>query len=203
MMADLVAEMAQQRAVRLVHAGAPIFALGIVGFAQGNGDDAVVVAGHHPLAGLGIVGEEAEGKAMLAVLVTCVQRQVQPDQGIEQALLGALNGLPAAQIGRIGQVWDGFVVPTGGAIDVATRLGRDQPVAGAMRGVGTKHEGVVVNGRRTPEPAILDQRDECGPARQIPQLMAAALADRVLKIDRVATMGAGKQFHRSPSTSQP
>ena len=203
MMADLVAEMAQQRAVGFVHAGAPIFALGIVGFAQGNGDDAIVVAGHHPLAGLGIVGEEAEGEAMLAVLVTGMERQVQPDQGIEQALLGALNGLPAAQIGRIGQVWDGFVVPTGGAIDVAARLGRDKPVAGAVRSIGAEHEGVVGNGRRTPQPTILDQGHQGGAVRQIAQLMPTTLADRVLKIDRVATMGAGKQFHRSPSTSQP
>ena len=65
-MADLVAEMAEQRAVRLVQLVAAALALGVVGLGEVQRDDAVVVAGQHRLArrqaGLGL---ELELEAVL------------------------------------------------------------------------------------------------------------------------------------------
>ena len=66
--ADLVAEMAEQRAVGLAHLGAPLFALGVVGLGDIERDQALVVAGQDAFAtrpAADRIGEEVESKANL------------------------------------------------------------------------------------------------------------------------------------------
>ena len=54
------------------------------------------VAGQDRAGGDRHIGEEAEGEAVRRVFVARLERQAQAQQGIEQALLGALDDLPAA-----------------------------------------------------------------------------------------------------------
>ena len=60
-MRDLVAEMAEQRAVGLAHLVPAPLALGVVGLGEVDGDEPVVVAGQHRR---GAVGEKIEGEAV-------------------------------------------------------------------------------------------------------------------------------------------
>ena len=82
-MADLVAEVAEQGPVRLVHFKPAPFALDVVGFGQRDRDQAMVVAGHHLLLAGGIVGQEVEDQAMLGILDSRLHRQLPADQRIE------------------------------------------------------------------------------------------------------------------------
>ena len=150
------------------------------------------------LASRGLVGEKAEGEAMGRVFGAGLQRQLEAEQGIEQAFLGALDDAPAGEIERIVEGRDGFVVATGGAVDIAGGLGMDQPVAGAMMGVFAKDIGIVGENRGGPEAAIFGQRHQGIAVGHIAELMAAALAQRIFEIDRVAAMVADKKFHAGP-----
>ncbi len=65
-MADLVAEMAEQRAVRLVHRHSQLLAVHIVTLGEVKRDHPVVMAGEHLLE---FTGEQVERQAVLMVLV--------------------------------------------------------------------------------------------------------------------------------------
>ncbi len=127
MVADLVAEVAEQRAVGLVEQRAAIFARGVVGFLEGKGDDAALVAGEDRRGG-DVLVEELEAQAVDGIFVARGERQVQAEQGIEQALLGALDHLPAGEIGGIGDVGHERVVAAGAA-DRDRRPGRTRPAS--------------------------------------------------------------------------
>ena len=121
---DLVAEMAEQRAIRLAHLMAAALALGVVGLGEIDGDEPVVVSGEHRL---GAVGEKIEGEAV-RILEPGDERQAQLQERVEQAVLRGLQHAPMDEVVRQRQVGDGAVVPACrterfGAVD------RDQPVA--------------------------------------------------------------------------
>ena len=76
MVADLVPEVAEQGAVRLAHGGAAALALEIVGLDERDGDQTLVMPGHH-LGSIvfGGLGQELEDQAMLRILGPCDQGQ--------------------------------------------------------------------------------------------------------------------------------
>ena len=75
-MADLVAEMAEQTAIGLGQFRPALLHLGAVGFGERDRHHAVVVSGHHPGAGrMGRIGEELEHQAVARVLGAGLERQ--------------------------------------------------------------------------------------------------------------------------------
>ena len=70
-MADLVAEVAEQRAVRLVHLHTQLLAMHIVALREIQCDHTVVVAGEHLLE---LTGEQVERQAVLGILVSSHDR---------------------------------------------------------------------------------------------------------------------------------
>src|SRR4051812_15949210 len=75
-MATLVAEVAEQRAIGLAHLGADALALGIVGFGHCERDETALVPGHHTV-GMAFrrFGEEVEGETVLSVVGAVGQGQ--------------------------------------------------------------------------------------------------------------------------------
>ncbi len=72
--ADFVPEMAQQRAVGLVHLDAQLFAVHVVALSQVQCDHAVVVSGENLLV---FAGQQVERQPVLRVAVAPYDRQVQ------------------------------------------------------------------------------------------------------------------------------
>ena len=85
---DLVAEVAEQGAVRLVHLLLQLFAVYVVAFGEIQRDDAVFVAGEHLLE---LAGEQVERQPVLGVLVAPDDGQFQFDQLGDQPPLGLLR----------------------------------------------------------------------------------------------------------------
>src|SRR6476469_2614312 len=96
MVADLVTEMPDQRAIRLVHLRAARLAFGIVGFGDVERDLTLVVTGQHFRAG--ILGEELEDDAVRGVFRPALYRQTEPQQIVDQAMFGALDLPPQNEI---------------------------------------------------------------------------------------------------------
>ena len=149
-MADLVAKVAEQRAIWLVHDGAPPLALGVVGLFDRERDQAVVVARHHSRPGeMGRACQKIERQALAAVGVALVERQIELHQRVEQAMLGDLDLLPSANVACDTRVGDRPVVPAGGAVE-AGRVGLDHPIADAEPRIGAEAKKLVARGKRAP-----------------------------------------------------
>jgi hypothetical protein len=144
--------MAEQGAVGLAHLAAALFALGIVGFGDIDGDQAVVVAGQHlgdRAVGIGHIGQEIEGQSEFRVFRPALQRQAQAEHGVEQVVLGNFQLAPSRHVLGIGQVGDGAVMPAGRAMGLG-RIGRQQPVAGVKLGIGAEPISLAGIGQRLP-----------------------------------------------------
>ena len=91
--AALVAEVTQQRAVTFVHLFARALALGRIGFGNVESDEAIVVAGHHALVGHAVF-EELECQAGVGLGFFRGRGQVQLRQREQQAALGGFEARP-------------------------------------------------------------------------------------------------------------
>ena len=91
-MPDFVAKVTKQRSVRFAHFGPAPFTLRIVSLFQGDGDQAIVMAGRTfgPV-GLGLSARKSKAEALLRVVDPGHQRQPQPLQCIEQPMLVELE----------------------------------------------------------------------------------------------------------------
>ena len=85
-MPDLVAEVAQQGAVRLVHLDPQLLAVHVVALGQIDCDDPVFVAGQHLLVR---TGQQPESQAVVGILITADDRQLQLVQLGDQPRLAA------------------------------------------------------------------------------------------------------------------
>ena len=129
-MADLVAKVAKQRAIGLVHDGAALLALGVVGFLDRKRDQAVVVGRHHARSvDMRRARQEIEHQAMV-IAVFLAKRQVELHQCVEQPMLGDLDLAPSDDVARDRGVRNHPVVPAGVA-KIVGRIRLDQPVAAA------------------------------------------------------------------------
>ena len=123
-MADLVAEVAEQRAIGLVHDGAPLFALGVVGLLERQRDQAVVMPGHHPRPiDMRRTCQKIEHQPFAASLVALIERQLELHQRVEQPMLGDFDLLPSNQIFRDAGVGDGAIMPARSTVSIG-RVGR-------------------------------------------------------------------------------
>ncbi len=77
--ADFMAEVADQCTVGFIHCRANFFAPGIIGFLRVKRDQAVGVSCHDPLAVI-IAAQDIEGQALLGVLLFRFNRQAQGQQ---------------------------------------------------------------------------------------------------------------------------
>ena len=116
-MAAFVTQMPQQGTIGFAHLAAHSFAHRVIGFARRQGDQAIVVAGHHACGmGLGRIGQEIEGQAALADRRRRLgSRQAPAQQGIEQPSLGLLHPRPSRQITVHRQVGRQTVMAAGSA----------------------------------------------------------------------------------------
>ncbi|KAF1057161.1 MAG: hypothetical protein GAK39_06368 [Variovorax sp.] len=141
--ADLVAEVAHQRAVGLAHLGADALAHRVLGLLGIEGDDAGVVAGHHVRAARH-VAQEVEGQAMHRIGMAAHHRQPQREQLRDQAPLGLLELAPEFVVAGHREIGNGARDAAGQAVAgrEAVRVGRERlararhrhhPVAGRGR----------------------------------------------------------------------
>ena len=116
-MPDLVPEMPQQGAVRLVHRDPQLLAVHVVALGEIQGDDAVVVAGDDVLR---LAGQQVERQPVLRVRVAVHDRQLEVNEFDHQPPLGRLGvgergqrcgvgvvGAGAGQLARRAQVGNG------------------------------------------------------------------------------------------------
>ena len=97
--ADLVAEVAEQRAVRLVHLDPQLLAVHVVTLGEIEGDQPVLVTGEHLLGG---AGEQVEGQPVLGVGVAADDRQLELVQFGDQPAFGLLGDRERRHRGGVG-----------------------------------------------------------------------------------------------------
>ncbi|MGY4185222.1 hypothetical protein ACVI1I_001994 [Bradyrhizobium sp. USDA 4459] len=192
-MSDLVAEMPEQRAIRLAHFEPAPLALDGIGLGQRDRDQAVVMAGHDPLATVRIVGEEIEEQAVLRVVLPGLDRQLPADQGIEQPVLRHLQLAPTGQLRGVGEIGHDAVVAAGTAI-AGGIAGIRQPVASIILGIAAQHPPLALVGQRGPALPIRLDRRHCLLLRQEGDPVTAALASAVLEIENVAAVLADEEL---------
>lgn len=151
-MAGLVAEMAEQRAVWLVHRDADLLAGGIIGLGGADRDQAVLVAGHGRLdgaIGLDFINEEIEDEAAIGILVTIDARQVPAHHRVEEMPLRLTDAAPLVEpLFRRG-IGHQPVMPAGGAEGVRI-ICQNGPVADVDGSVFAKSHLVRLIGKKMP-----------------------------------------------------
>ena len=120
-------------------------ALGVVGLGDVDRDEALTMARH----GLSIlperragVGQEVEGEPGLRIRGPARQRKPEPQEPIDQPVLGRLETLPAQQIPRRIQVRD-HPIQLAGPAEPLRAIGGHEPVAGIVGGVGAEPERLL------------------------------------------------------------
>ena len=139
--ADLVAEVAHQRAVGLAHLGADALAHRVLGLLGIEGDDAGVVPGHHVRAARH-VAQEIEGQAVHRVGMAAHHGQPQREQLRDQAPLGLLELAPEFVVAGHREIGNGARDAAGQAV-----AGRETVRVGRERLAGTCHRHHPVAGR--------------------------------------------------------
>ena len=99
---DLVAEVAQQGAVRLVHLHPQLLAVHVVTLGEIDCDDPVFVPGHHLLV---CAGQQPESQAVIGILIASDDRQLQLVQFDDQPTLGRLGAGELRKARRCRRRW--------------------------------------------------------------------------------------------------
>jgi len=189
-----MAEMPEEGPIRLAHREPSPFALAVIGLRQRDGDQTIVMTGHHLFPGCHIVGKEIEDQPVTGVLGSRLDWQVPPKQRIKQPVFGDLQFAPSVQVSRVAEVRHGTVMPAGPAIGLG-RPGIDKPVAGVKAGIGAQHT-LAVGLRQCPEAGPLWFQSGNRPLfGDEGELMAAPSARAVFKIKQVCTRLTEEEFH--------
>src|SRR5215831_13170705 len=109
-------------------------------------------------------------------------------------MLGVFDFAPTHEIFRISEIRDDAVMATGGAKDLGL-LGRHQPVADVVLGVGAEPVELALPGKRPPAAVSLFQCGDGFLMRQIAQAQAAAFALCILEVERLTAILAFKKLH--------
>ena len=151
-MPALMAEMPQQGAIGFVQLAAHFFAHRVIGLAHRQCDQAIVVPDHYVLSvGLRRVLQEVERQAMLGIVRAALQQQAQPQQAVEQPVLGGFDFGPELLVAGLVQVGNGAVVAAGGA-KFFGRVGRHHPVTHPLLVILAEPVGDTLGGQRAPAP---------------------------------------------------
>ncbi len=171
-MADLVAEVPEQRPIGLVHGQSDPLALGVVRLLDVQRDESVRVPGHH-LRAAGRRAQEVEHDPALRILVELrLHRQAERQQLRDETPLRHLDGGPVELVLDLVQVRDRAVQPAGHA-EVERVVGGQHPVASRRRvqvGAALVLAGVV----RHPPAAGRGARGRAGPPAHAPAGSRAA-----------------------------
>ena len=196
-MADLVAKMPEQRAIRLAHRGAGFFAMRVVGFGDVHRDQPVVVPRQHLFADPAVL-HEVELQAVRRVLLARYHRQAQRLERIQQAALGGFEPEPVETVVGLGEIRDG-VRQLARLAQGIFGVGRDHPVADAFQGIVRALFVALVAGigREIAPGAVAGILESCnlGPVGQETEQGVAALADDVFKENEVRAAAAVESFH--------
>jgi tripartite-type tricarboxylate transporter receptor subunit TctC len=193
-MRNLVAEMAEQGAVWLAH-GVPLpFAFGIISFGETKRDETFGMTGQHRRCRSSGGGEEIEGQATLGVFGPGRMRQIQPQDRVEQPVLGNLNFTPARQVLRNREVGDGPVVTASGAEGLRA-VGQHHPVANLVLGILAEPIAIGRVGQRVPAITIRLERAHNAQFGQVAKATPAAVTGVALEVERLLAILAFEQFH--------
>jgi hypothetical protein len=102
--ADLVPDVAEQRAVGLMQRRPPPLPLRIVRLGDVDGDDAVGVAGQDRRAAFRWIGEELEGEAAGRILVAGLDRETRVREGVDETTLRGFEPVPSQLDARLAEI---------------------------------------------------------------------------------------------------
>ena len=194
--ADLVAQVAEQRPVGLAELQPPPLALGGIGLGDVDGDQPVVVAGHHRLARVG-VGEEVEGEAFGRVLLLARERQAEAASAHRSA--GAWPPrAPASARGCRAPTRSGMVrLSVAGRAEVVARpAGTIQLQSASFRFGALAPARRRRPARSTASPAASrSSAESVSGVGQEAERHAAAHADDVLEMQQLPAVLAGEDLH--------
>ncbi len=194
-MPALVAEVAQQRAVRLLHALARTFAKSRVGFGDIERDHAILVPGHDFLAGH--ILQKFERQTGDRGIGFRHRLQLQVPQRIQQAPLGSFQPGPVHMILR-GQRGTGHGQLARSA-QLPGRVGRHHPVADtAVRVIEALLVGKPLVGRIQTAPGavlLFLERADVAELGLIAEQAATVFALDILEKDLLAALIAVEGFH--------
>jgi hypothetical protein len=95
------------------------------------------------------IGEEIERQPRARVVEFADQRQAEPQDAVDQPMLGGLKALPAQQVFRRVEIGNRSVEPARRAERLHSRR-RHQPVAGVMDGIGAEALELLRRDQRAP-----------------------------------------------------
>jgi hypothetical protein len=140
-------------------------------------------------------GEKVEREPRLRILRSADQRQIEPQQPVDESMLRPFQLLPTPEIFGNAEVGNGPVQPTS-ATEHLGAAGRQQPVAGSVHGVRAESARPLGIGERAPAPAVLPfDGAQDGRLRHIAQIVSAALASGVLEVEQLAAVLTLEQLH--------
>lgn len=197
-MTGLVAEVAEQRPVGLVHRHARHFARHVVRLGRADGNQAVVVAGHggHDEAGaVDLVLEEIEHQPALRIFAAIGMRQFETQKRIKQMALCLPYPAPAVDTLGCPGIRHQPVMAAGRA--KALRIVRiDHPVAEIQGGIRAKAQRARRFRNDVPVRLLVGfQRVHLQPVWNETQAVAAADALAIVEMHRLSTGVAVKQSH--------
>jgi hypothetical protein len=109
-------------------------------------------------------------------------------------MLGELDLAPMQQVLRNCEIRDGAVMAAGGT-EYFGMIAADEPIAHIIARIGAKAKKRLRHGERAPQAVRFLQSGHHLLLRQIAQAQPAALARRILEIERLPAILAFKQFH--------
>ena len=207
--AALVAHVPEQRPIRLVERRPPLLALGIVGFGDVDGDDAVGVAGQHR--------RPAVRRSRRGTRRPARRRDLRPGCGPAgrarasvktQPALGDLEAIPRELDARLGEIGDHARQPARDAQRIRIVL-EDGPVADRLhpRSCGTDDSRpptpAAAASATAARPPVRIERADQRQVRQIGDQVIAAQADGVLEEKQLAAMVAMEDLHTMVSPEKP
>jgi hypothetical protein len=188
---DLVAEVSQQRAVRLVHLDSQLLAVHVVAFREIYCDDPVFVSGQDLLV---CAGQQPESQPVVRILIVADNRQFELVQLDDQPTLGCFGSGEVREAAGVSIVGP-FDSQRARHAEQARLINRDQPVAFGDMAIGAQfvfagaHEasfvGVVASGDHQ-QGHLVEGETQGAPAGQ---------ARRVLERQALAAVGTVEITH--------
>jgi hypothetical protein len=180
-----MAQMAEQRTICLAHSYPKLLSLRVIGFTEINNDQAILLPGHYPMAAcIRNVCQKIESEPKLRILGAIGEWEAKPDQRIEQAMLREFELAPARKVVAKRKVGDRSVMSAGRAKGFG-RIGRNQPVAGIIPGVGAEAIAAIGPGKRAPHRPVLLDRGKLTGRRQVTKPVEAVLTLEIFKIEQL------------------
>jgi hypothetical protein len=197
-----VAEVAEQRAIRLVELEPAPLALRVVRLGDADRDDAVGVPGHHRRrVGVVGIGEELEREAALGVVLLARDREAESHEAVDEPPLRHLEAVPRVAVPA--EVGDDARQAAGLAERLGV-IGRHRPVAHVLAIVVGAQAIRARLGRARAPPRVTAgglERAHVADVGQVRERVAAGHAADVLEEDELLAAIAVEDAHGDPEQS--